>query len=182
MNPVAGPDAGPVHSRQFLHEGRTHKNQKSLGFTNLAFPVRSPVAAASAKLFSAPENLAANSEERRFAAWLVSLQQADRTYRGRGIMKTTFAPPTNASTFSICFRQDLKAEGGKLKVTPQVVPSILFGFFRGDGQAVLSSTYSRKPEFDNGSIATVSNSVRFNFSRVSQNFNFARLGGPAATC
>jgi hypothetical protein len=86
--------------------GRDSQEPKNLRMLiNLAFPVRSPAAAASNKLFSAPENLAVNSPDRRLDTWSVSLQQADRTYLGRGIMKTTFAPPTKARAFSRCLKQ-----------------------------------------------------------------------------
>jgi hypothetical protein len=111
MDPIASPDAGPVHSSQIL--GKDSQESKKHRMSNsLAFLVHSPTAAASAKLFSAPENSAANSPARRLDTCSVSLQQADRTSLGSGIMKTTIAPPVNISTFSICFKQDLKAEGG----------------------------------------------------------------------
>jgi hypothetical protein len=51
----------------------------------LASPACSPAVAASVRLFSAPENLAANSEERRSDTWVVSLLQANETYRGPGM-------------------------------------------------------------------------------------------------
>jgi hypothetical protein len=86
---------------------------------SLAVPVRSPVAAASDRLFSAPENSAATSPDRRLDTWVSSLQQENRTYLGRGIMKTTLAPPTKAKIFSICFMQFLNAEGGGLAEDPQ---------------------------------------------------------------
>jgi hypothetical protein len=79
---------------------------------NLAFPVLSPIAAASSRHFSAPANSAASSPDRRFDTWSVFLQQPARTYLGSGMMKTTFAPPTNANIFSMFFRQFLNAEGG----------------------------------------------------------------------
>ncbi len=85
-------------------------------------------------------------------------------------MKMTFAPPTNASTFPICFRQDLKAGGGASCRSPfrWYCPSSS-DFSAGMGRP--SSSVPRKAEFDIGSIMTVSNSVRFNFSRVSQSFS-----------
>jgi hypothetical protein len=71
-------------------------------FSSLAFPVLSPMAAASSSHFSALENSAASSPDRRFDTCSVSLQQPERTYLGRGIMKTTFAPPQRPA--GICHR------------------------------------------------------------------------------
>jgi hypothetical protein len=74
-------------------------------FIILAIPVLSPIEAASSRHFSAPANSAASSPDRQFETCSVFLQQLDRTYLGRGIMKTTFAPPTKANIFSMFFRR-----------------------------------------------------------------------------
>ncbi|MFN9980001.1 MAG: hypothetical protein ACK53Y_08820, partial [bacterium] len=64
--------------------------QRSITFASL---VRSPAAAASSSLFSAPRN----SSKKSFSPWFVtcplSPQHGFRAYRGIGTSITSFAPP-----------------------------------------------------------------------------------------
>jgi hypothetical protein len=111
VDSVASPDARPVHGCQVLRWGLARtKEAKEIYYP--ASPVLSPMTAASSRHFSAPANSAASSPDRRLNTCSVSLQQPERTYLGRGMTKTTLAPPTKANIFSICFKQFLKAEGG----------------------------------------------------------------------
>jgi hypothetical protein len=81
-------------------------------FKILASEVSVPAAAASERLFSDPEISLKKSGSWRFDTWLVSSQQATRTYLGSGTVSNVLAPPVLEIIFSTNFMVDLKAEGG----------------------------------------------------------------------
>jgi hypothetical protein len=121
-----GDSSGPKNSRMFKI---------------LASEVSAPAAAASERLFSDPEISLKKSGSWQFDTWLVSSQQATRTYLGSGTVSKVFAPPVLEIIFSTSFMVDLKAEGGgQLKITVLMVPPILYGFLRRDGKTVFVST------------------------------------------
>jgi hypothetical protein len=91
-------------------DSRGPKNSSTLRI--LASAVLLPAEAASDRLFSDPENSLKNSGSWRFDTWLVSAQQAKRTYLGRGTVSTIFASPVYVRMVSTSFMVDLKAEGG----------------------------------------------------------------------
>jgi hypothetical protein len=121
-----GDSSGPKNSRMFKI---------------FASEVSAPAAAASERLFSDPEISLKKSGSWRFDTWLVSSQQAAVTYLGSGTVSMTLALPVLEIIFSTNFMVDLKAEGGgQLEISTKMVPPILYGFLRWDGQTVLVRT------------------------------------------
>ncbi len=112
MHPVAGPDAGPsTVVRSCKGDSSGPKNSNTLRI--LASAVLLLAAASADRLFSDPEISLRKSGSWRFDTWLVSVQQATRTYLGRGTVSTIFASPVKVMMVSTSFMVDLKSEGGR---------------------------------------------------------------------